>query len=246
MSTDAKPAAPSTSPARRRRPGAGPSLMDVTMHALTVDAEVGDLRAADRLLHRLAAELALPEGTFGCTHLVRGDRPRVALSLAVPSEPLLSTVQERLAARDLKGAPGIPDAMGRAVIHPGVTALTGTLRIADVLDRSAISRVSVLGPPAGRRRTHRWSPATTYGLTGTRVNWSSPPCRPPVAPSSPSRSPNRHRAARATDTVPVPSRRGRGAGARTCGPFTRQVELCGPVSRSAGQPSPGAEDTSGR
>ncbi|MER6154801.1 hypothetical protein ABT147_04560 [Streptomyces sp. NPDC001868] len=119
----------------------------MTPYTLTVDAEVRDLRAADHLLHTLAAELALPEGTFGCTHLVRGDRPRVALSLAVPSEPLLSTVQERLAARDHEVAPGTPDAMGRAVIYPGVTALTGTLTIADVLDRSAITRVTVLGTP---------------------------------------------------------------------------------------------------
>ncbi|MDX3692203.1 hypothetical protein PV726_17980 [Streptomyces europaeiscabiei] len=119
----------------------------MTPYTLTVDAEVRDLRAADHLLHTLAAELALPEGAFGCTHLVRGDRPRVALSLAVPSEPLLSTVQERLAARDHEVVPGAPDAVGRAVIYPGVTALTGTLTIADVLDRSAISRVTVLGSP---------------------------------------------------------------------------------------------------
>ncbi|MEE1764244.1 MULTISPECIES: hypothetical protein [unclassified Streptomyces] len=120
----------------------------MTTHALTVAAEVRDLRAADHLLHTLAAELDLPEGTFGCTHLIRGDRPRVALSLAVPSRPLLSTVQERLAARAHEVAPGTPDAMGRAVIYPGVTALTGTLTIADVLDRSAITRVNVLGSPA--------------------------------------------------------------------------------------------------
>lgn len=117
------------------------------MNALTVDAGVRDLRAADHLLHTLAAELDLPEGTFGCTHLVRGDRPRVALSLAVPSGPLLSTVQERLTTRDHEVAPGIPDAVGRAVIYPGVAALTGTLTIEEVLDRSAIARVTVLGSP---------------------------------------------------------------------------------------------------
>ncbi|MFF1320322.1 hypothetical protein ACFVZZ_12970, partial [Streptomyces chartreusis] len=66
----------------------------MTPYVLTVDAGVRDLRAADHLLHTLAAELALPEGVFGCTHLVRGERPRVALSLALPSEPLLRTAQE--------------------------------------------------------------------------------------------------------------------------------------------------------
>ncbi|MGW0846711.1 hypothetical protein ACWD26_42645 [Streptomyces sp. NPDC002787] len=117
------------------------------MYALTVDAGVRDLRAADHLLQTLAAELALPEDTFGCTHLVRGNRPRVALSLAVPSEPLLSTVQERLTARDHEVTPGVPDPTGRAVLYPGASSLTGTLTIADVLDRSAISRVTVLGTP---------------------------------------------------------------------------------------------------
>ncbi len=127
----------------------GPALVNaiVAMDALTVDAGVRDLRAADHLLHSLAAELDLPEGTFGCTHLVRGDRPRVVLSLAVPSRQLLSTVRERLTARAPEVAPGLPDAMGRAVIYPGVTALTGTLTVADVLDRSAITRVAVLGTP---------------------------------------------------------------------------------------------------
>ncbi|MFJ9745260.1 hypothetical protein [Streptomyces chartreusis] len=125
----------------------GPAL--VTPYFLTVDAGVRDLRAADHLLHALAAELALPEGVFGCTHLVRGERPRVALSLALPSEPLLRTAQERLTAGGHEVAPGAPDTVGRAVLYPGVSTLTGTLTIAEVLSRSAIDRVTVLGTPAG-------------------------------------------------------------------------------------------------
>ncbi|MFJ8629478.1 hypothetical protein [Streptomyces sp. NPDC093568] len=117
----------------------------MTPYVLTVDAGVRDLRAADHLLHSLAAELALPEDAFGCTHLVRGERPRVALSLTLPSESLLRTAQERLAAGGHEVAPGIPDAVGRAVLYPGASALTGTLTIADVLSRSAITRVTVLG-----------------------------------------------------------------------------------------------------
>ncbi|UUU25736.1 hypothetical protein [Streptomyces sp. DSM 40750] len=117
----------------------------MTPYALTVDAGVRDLRAADHLLHTLAAELALPEGVFGCTHLVRGDRPRVVLSLALPSEPLLRTARERLTDRGHDLSPGAPDAAGRAVVYPGVTSLTGTLTVADVLARSAIDRVTVLG-----------------------------------------------------------------------------------------------------
>ncbi|MCL8014437.1 hypothetical protein [Streptomyces sp. AS02] len=117
----------------------------MTPHVLTVDPEVRDLRTADHLLHALAAELALPEGTFGCTHLVRGERPHVALSLTLPSEPLLRTAQERLTARGHEVSPGTPDTVGRAVIYPGVSSLTGTLTIADVLTHSAIDRVTVLG-----------------------------------------------------------------------------------------------------
>ncbi|SNX55856.1 hypothetical protein SAMN06272735_0288 [Streptomyces sp. TLI_55] len=119
----------------------------MTRYALTLDPGVRELRAGDHLLQELAAELALPEGVFGCTHLVRGDRPRVALSLTVPSEPLLSTVRERLAARGHEVRDGLPDPVGRAVLYPGAAAATGTLTIAELLTRSAIDRVTVLGTP---------------------------------------------------------------------------------------------------
>ncbi|NUP22675.1 MAG: hypothetical protein HOZ81_42765 [Streptomyces sp.] len=121
----------------------------MTPYVLTVDPDpdVRDLRTADHLLHTLTAELALPEGTFGCTHLVRGDRPRVALSLTLPSEPLLRTAQERLTPHGHRVSHGAPDAVGRAVIYPGVTALTGTLTITHLLTHSAIDRVTVLGTP---------------------------------------------------------------------------------------------------
>ncbi|WP_369173323.1 hypothetical protein AB5J49_37655 [Streptomyces sp. R28] len=112
-----------------------------------MDADVRDLRAADHLLHTFATELALPDGTFGCTHLVRGDRPHVAVSLTLPSEPLLRTAQERLTARGHTVSRGTPDTTGRAVLYPGAASITGTLTIADVLTRSAIDRVTVLGSP---------------------------------------------------------------------------------------------------
>ncbi|MEW2573962.1 hypothetical protein [Streptomyces sp. NPDC047070] len=116
-------------------------------HALTVDAgaQVRDLRAADHLLHSLAAELALPEAAFGCTHLVRGDGARVVLSFTFASESLLRTARERLSAGDHDVSPGLPDAVGRAVLYPGVASLAGTVTVADVLARSAIDRVTVLG-----------------------------------------------------------------------------------------------------
>ncbi|WP_314410831.1 hypothetical protein [Streptomyces sp. DSM 40484] len=116
-------------------------------HTLTVDAgaRVRDLRAADHLLHALSTELGPPEAVFGCTHLVRGEGARVVLSFTFPSEPLLRAARERLSAGGHDVTPGIPDAKGRAVLYPGVTALTGTVPVADVLARSAIDRVTVLG-----------------------------------------------------------------------------------------------------
>ncbi|MDQ1035454.1 hypothetical protein QFZ75_001870 [Streptomyces sp. V3I8] len=116
----------------------------------TVDTGVRELRAADHLLLELAAELALPEGAFGCTHLVRGDRPRVVLSFATTSED----TAPRLAAKGYGVTAGAPDGVGRAVVYPGSPELTGTLTIAELLARSAIGRVVVLGssgaPPPGQ------------------------------------------------------------------------------------------------
>ncbi|MGW0138238.1 hypothetical protein [Streptomyces calvus] len=123
----------------------GPAV--VTPYALTVDAGTVDLRAADHLLRTLADGFDLPEDTFGCTHLVRGDRPRVVVSLTLPSRPLLDTVRERLAHGYGTVAPGLPDAVGRAVLYPGAAALTGTTTVAELLARSAIDRVTVLGTP---------------------------------------------------------------------------------------------------
>jgi hypothetical protein len=119
----------------------------VTSYALTVDAGLRDLPAADHLLHTLAAELALPEGVFGCTHLIRDDRPRVAVSLTLPSEPLLRTALERLTGAGHEVTPGTPDDLGRAVLFPGAATLTGTVTIADLLSDTAIDRVTVLGTP---------------------------------------------------------------------------------------------------
>ncbi|MFE6281620.1 hypothetical protein [Streptomyces sp. NPDC057877] len=118
-----------------------------TPYALTVDAGLRDLRAADHLLRTLAAELALPEGAFGCTHLIRGDRPRVAVSFTVASPALRDPAREWLTAKGYEVTDGVPDDTGRAVLYPGADALTGTLTVAELLSRSAIDRVTVLGAP---------------------------------------------------------------------------------------------------
>ncbi|MGA4960923.1 hypothetical protein [Streptomyces pseudogriseolus] len=120
----------------------------MTVHALTVDAGTRDLRAADHLLHALAGRLALPGNTVGCTHLVRDARPRVVVSLSLPSAPLLHAVRERLAAGEYGTvSEGLPDPSGRAVLYPGASRLTGTLTVGELLERSAIGRVTVLGSP---------------------------------------------------------------------------------------------------
>ncbi len=117
--------------------------MTLPPYVTTVDADVRELRAADHLLLGLAAELALPEGAFGCTHLVRGERPRVVLSFATAS----ADTARRLAAKGYEVTDGAPDEVGRAVVYPGSAELTGTLTIAELLARSAIGGVVVLGAP---------------------------------------------------------------------------------------------------
>ncbi|WP_395575044.1 hypothetical protein [Streptomyces sp. BK79] len=116
-------------------------------HVLGIDTGATTLREADHLLQALAAELALPEDVYGCTHLVRDGRPRVALSLAAGAEPVLRTARDRLTAQGYAVRDGAWDAVGRAVRYPGADALTGTLTLAEVLARSAIDRVTVLGTP---------------------------------------------------------------------------------------------------
>jgi hypothetical protein len=117
-------------------------------YALGVDTEVTTLRDADHLLLDLVGELALPEDVFGCTHLVRdGGRRRMALSLAAADAAVLDTARASLAGQGYAVTDGAPDGAGRAVLYPGAARLTGTLTVAELLERSAIDRVRVLGTP---------------------------------------------------------------------------------------------------
>jgi hypothetical protein len=122
-----------------------------------VDAGSATLRDADHLIQRLAAELALSEGVFGCTHLIRTGQPRVALSLALPDETAAARAREHLA-REYPGT-GTDTARtaaaghrartaGRAVLFPGARAMAAaTPTVAELLAHSAIDAVSVLGSP---------------------------------------------------------------------------------------------------
>ncbi|MEV6615828.1 hypothetical protein AB0N31_18595 [Streptomyces sp. NPDC051051] len=118
-----------------------------TPYALTVDAGSRDLRAADHLLRALAAELDLAEGVFGCTHLLRDERPRVAVSLAPETAAELDDLRARLVARGYEVGEGTPDPVGRAVLYRGADRLRGTTTVGELLSGSAIDRVTVLGAP---------------------------------------------------------------------------------------------------
>ncbi|MFB7759942.1 hypothetical protein [Streptomyces xiamenensis] len=135
-----------------------------TFHVIGVDAgrETTTLRAADHVLHRLAGLLPLPAGAYACTHRVRppGERPGLALSLAVPAADA-GTVPDRLGAR--AGAAGVRCGTeagagaalataehtgrtgGRAVYFPGSAGLPERLTVAELLATTAIDAAEVLG-----------------------------------------------------------------------------------------------------
>jgi hypothetical protein len=103
----------------------GPAHSDVAVDVATADRSDmaagiaggghSDLAAAE---HWIAA--LVPAPPLACTHLVRKPQPHVAVTL--------------------DATPG-----GRAVRFPGVEHLVGTLTVGEVLARSAIDRVEVLG-----------------------------------------------------------------------------------------------------
>ena len=93
-----------------------------------------ELAAADHWI------LALdPAPALACTHLVQDPYPHVAISLTTTetygTEPALAAAAQAAATGKF----------GRAVVFAGSDRLTGTLTVAEVLDRSAIDRVEVLG-----------------------------------------------------------------------------------------------------
>lgn len=144
---------------------------------LGVDAGSPGLREADHLVHHLVDRLGLPAGTLACTHLVRGGDPHTAVSLTLPDPAAAQTAWLSLTETEGTGAPlgvflagrgchgpaPLAEAAagaaaeaaalngGRAVVYPGVGGLTGTVTVADLLARTAITRLVVLGSPADER-----------------------------------------------------------------------------------------------
>jgi hypothetical protein len=122
-----------------------------------VDTGSRSLREADHLLHDLVDRFRLP--VFACTHLIRGLRPHVAVSLdvAVPWPDLAVPDAGLASATDRSGPPDLSAAAfealtrhrvsGRAVVFPGSASLTGTVLVGDVLAHSPITRLHVIGGP---------------------------------------------------------------------------------------------------
>jgi hypothetical protein len=103
---------------------------------------------AEEWLREHAAVLGDP-GVVACTHLVHGYQPRVALSVSGVDPLYLSAgacVDEEVAVA--VAVDHTARASGRAVIYPGVESLTGTMSVGDILTRSGIERVVVLGGAA--------------------------------------------------------------------------------------------------
>ncbi|MEU7381853.1 hypothetical protein AB0A91_17970 [Streptomyces sp. NPDC042207] len=144
-----------------------------------VDAGSADLRGADHLAHHLVTRLGLPDTTVACTHPVRsGDRPHIAVSLALPDADTAASVWHRLVALLTETDDGRPSsgaalgalrhgpesyadgaalaaaeqhsrARGRAVVYPGAGRLVGTVPLSFLLQHTAIERVTVVGAPSG-------------------------------------------------------------------------------------------------
>ncbi|WP_328466480.1 hypothetical protein OHA21_46370 [Actinoplanes sp. NBC_00393] len=80
-----------------------------------------------------------PAPVLACTHLVSVPYPHVAISLLTTSS--FRTEPSLAAAADAASS----GQTGRAVRFPGVERLTGELTVSEILQRSSISRVEVLG-----------------------------------------------------------------------------------------------------
>lgn len=132
---------------------------------LGLDTGATELRSADALLQSLAG---LPTDVLACTHPIRGEHPHVAMTVEVPAEDAAAVWAVLRAAADAvpgggaawgyrrHGAAPAAEAAGaaaaahllgrgRAVRYPGAEALTGTVTVAELLARSAVDRVTVVG-----------------------------------------------------------------------------------------------------
>jgi hypothetical protein len=115
-------------------PSAGPGPAGAAARIVGVSLGHRTLTEADHWIQELA-----PAPVLACTHLVRAPFPHVAISLLTPGR--FDTGPDlRPAADAAANGPA-----GRAVIFPGSARLTGALTVSEILQRSSIARVEVLG-----------------------------------------------------------------------------------------------------
>ncbi|MBB2941999.1 hypothetical protein FB565_001703 [Actinoplanes lutulentus] len=88
-----------------------------------------------------------PAPVLACTHLVAAPFPHVAISLLTALSYANSDGLDAAAQAAASGQ------FGRAVRFPGVERLTGELTVSEILQRSSISRVEVLGSGLADRDT---------------------------------------------------------------------------------------------
>ncbi|MCX4581943.1 hypothetical protein [Streptomyces sp. NBC_01481] len=132
------------------------------LRVIGVDTGCTSLSDADHLVR----ELAPPAAVFGCTHLIRGGHPHIALSFALPSEDAYEAFRsitarqagtafgalregpaDLAAGAERAAAEHATRTAGRAVLFPGVAALTGTLTVGELSAASAVDEVVALGAP---------------------------------------------------------------------------------------------------
>ncbi|MEV6306406.1 hypothetical protein AB0M02_43850 [Actinoplanes sp. NPDC051861] len=128
----------------------GPAVGAVAVGPAVGVAAVGPVSGAARIVgvtlgHRTLAEAdhwiqsLSPPPVLACTHLLSSPFPHVAISLLalapIPSSPELQDAAAAAASGQ----------SGRAVRFPGVERLTGELTVSEILQRSSIARVDVLG-----------------------------------------------------------------------------------------------------
>ncbi|HEV7897986.1 MAG TPA: hypothetical protein VGP31_09105 [Planosporangium sp.] len=124
-----------------------------------LDLDHDTVEAAEHWLHDLVNRLGHPAGLVACTHLVYEPHPHVAVSLSSPvgeegapltahtgtGAPSCKRRDEDHPGAKIAAAEHEARSAGRAVYYPGVELLTGTLTVGEVIERSAIERVVLLG-----------------------------------------------------------------------------------------------------
>jgi hypothetical protein len=111
-----------------------------------LDLDHDSVKAAEHWLHELVHGLGAPAGLVACTHLVYVPHPHVAVSLSsLPDGAALPPGAQDSDGAKTAAAEHATRSAGRAVHYPGVDLLTGSLTIGEMIERSAIEHVVVLG-----------------------------------------------------------------------------------------------------